>query len=60
MSDAGRLRVRGMVFSLLSLGCLLGAMSLSRWDVARFWLLITFEAAVWAWAGYWLLKVRRT
>lgn len=43
----------------LGTGCLLLAMSLDRWDVTRWWPMLAYLAAVWAWAAYWQLRRRK-
>lgn len=48
-----------LVAVALGTGCLVWAMSLDRWDVARWWPMLAFLAAVWAWVGYWELRRRR-
>lgn len=42
----------------LGTACILWAMALDRWDVARFWPVLAFTAAVWAWVAFWWWRRR--
>lgn len=42
----------------LGAACILLAMALDGWDAARWWPMLAFLAAGWAWAGYWQWRGR--